>query len=66
MQVYVLLGAFDDPNAPVIRPQWQYGKESMLCYIDDVHKLPLVDTEETVQTRQHPDHDTDTWPPEQA
>ncbi|GAB4526212.1 MAG: GFA family protein [Roseibium sp.] len=64
------IGAFDEPArvAPVI----QYGVEAKLPYADAVPGLPERTTEQdedaaaflaSIVSRQHPDHDTDTWPP---
>jgi len=69
--VALAIGAFDSPAeiAPVI----QWGIEGKLPYVDAIHTLPGKDTmgdEEAVAflsqlvSYQHPDHDTDTWPPE--
>lgn len=68
--IALAIGAFDNPAeiAPVI----QWGIENKLPYVDSVHRLPGKDTmadEEAasflarIVSRQHPDHDTDTWPP---
>ena len=59
--VGVSIGTFDNPEAPALRPTIQYGSESKLSFVDDVHKLPLSLTEETVVTLQHPDHETNEW-----
>jgi len=67
--IALAIGAFDNPAeiAPVI----QWGIENKLPYVDSVHRLPGKDTmadEEAasflagIVSRQHPDHDTDTWP----
>jgi len=67
------IAAFDDPGA--IAPVIQYGVEGKLPYTDHMSEIPARTTAEDVETaaflasivsRQHPDHDTDTWPPEQA
>ncbi|MCO5063018.1 MAG: GFA family protein [Rhizobiaceae bacterium] len=66
------IGAFDHPEevAPVV----QWGLEAKLPYMDDVAGLPghgtLDDAEAAdfisqIVSHQHPDHDTETWPPEQ-
>jgi hypothetical protein len=65
------IGAFDYPEelAPVVA----WGTEAKLPYADDVPRLPEHDTLEDEQAGgylyelvsfQHPDHDTETWPPE--
>jgi hypothetical protein len=65
------IGAFDHPEGIV--PTMQWGIEAKLPYIDDVPKLPGKTTLEDPSTGdflhhlvsyQHPDHDTETWPPE--
>lgn len=65
------IGAFDDPSA--IRPLIQWGTEEKLPYVDDMPALPGQATMEDISSApyladlesfQHPDHDTDTWPPE--
>jgi hypothetical protein len=68
--VALAIGAFDHPET--IAPKIQWGVEAKLPYVDHVHKLPqeptladpvaapfLVD----LVSYQHPDHDTDAWPP---
>ncbi|MCF3641559.1 GFA family protein [Rhizobium sp. TRM95111] len=69
--VALTIAAFDDPAE--IAPRIQWGIEAKLPYVDAVHTLPA---EETMADRdaaafladlvsyQHPDHDTDDWPPE--
>jgi hypothetical protein len=68
--VALAIGAFDTPQEIVPKIQW--GIEGKLPYVDHVHELPgehtLSDTEAapflaTLVSYQHPDHDTDTWPP---
>jgi len=65
------IGAFDDPAriAPVI----QYGVEGKLPYTDQMAEIPARTTEDDFQALeflasivscQHPDQDTDTWPPD--
>ena len=69
--IALAIGAFDDPSglAPVI----QWGIESKLPYVDHVPELPgevtMADEEAadflaTLVSYQHPDHDTEAWPPE--
>jgi len=67
----LMIGAFDDPAE--IAPEIQWGIESKLPYVDDIAKLPGVATMDdpeavaflaTLVSYQHPDHDTETWPPE--
>ena len=69
--VALAIGAFDHPEevAPVI----QWGVEAKLPYADGIPGLPAEATEadresapylESLENFQHPDHDTDVWPPE--
>lgn len=69
--IAVAIAAFDDPS--VIAPVIQWGIEGKLPYTDHIHELPGEDTMADVESAsflaklvsyQHPDHDTDTWPPE--
>lgn len=68
--VALAIGAFDRPQD--IAPMVQWGVESKLGYADHIHELPakhtLVDAGAApfladIVSYQHPDHDTDTWPP---
>jgi hypothetical protein len=67
----IAAGAFDDPAS--VQPTIQYGIEGKLSFVDRLHTLPerhtLDDVEEApfltdINSYQHPDHDTATWPPE--
>jgi hypothetical protein len=64
------IAAFDDP-AP-IRPVVQMARGAAVPWADEVAGLPVTAPEETTQlqahydsivSRQHPDHDTEVWPP---
>lgn len=66
----VAIGAFDHPDAIV--PIVQFGVEAKLPYTDGIAALPQKDTLAELATapfladllsHQHPDHDTDVWPP---
>jgi hypothetical protein len=66
----IAIGAFDNPAKIVPFVQW--GVEAKLPYADDVPDLPSHATLEdpdaapflkTLISYQHPDHDTDVWPP---
>jgi hypothetical protein len=68
--VALAIGAFDEPEdiAPVI----QWGIEAKLPYVDDIPGLPGEDTMADPKavaflahlvSYQHPDHDTEEWPP---
>ena len=64
------IGALDDPSRA--KPVIQYGTESRLSWLGELHGLPGRPTSEGENTeqlaliertnRQHPDHDTDRWP----
>ena len=64
------IGAFDDPNkvAPVI----QVNLADKLAVTDHLHELPVRDGADDewldfmagIHSNQHPDHDTDDWPPQ--
>jgi len=61
---------FDDPSA-VPAPDHAVGIESKLAWFDRLPGLPGIRTEDDrteadlakLASRQHPDHDTETWPP---
>jgi hypothetical protein len=66
------IAAFDEPQGIV--PTIQWGVEGKLPYVDHVADLPGVHTLEdpdaiefltNLVSYQHPDHDTETWPPEE-
>ena len=68
--VAIAIGAFDDPSS--IAPKLQWGVEAKLPFADTIPGLPqhdtLADTNaapflKTLVSYQHPDHDTDVWPP---
>lgn len=68
--IAIAIGAFDQPHK--IAPKIQWGVEAKLPYVDNVHELPqeytLSDPDAApflndLVSYQHPDHDTDTWPP---
>jgi hypothetical protein len=70
--VAVAIAAFDEPAQ--IRPTVQWGTEARLPYVDEVPALPGHDTMEDADAAsflarlvsyQHPDHDTDEWPPKE-
>jgi hypothetical protein len=69
--VALTIAAFDDPAA--IAPRIQWGIEAKLPYVDTIPGLPGKDTMADqdaasfladLVSYQHPDHDTDEWPPE--
>ncbi|PSH67979.1 aldehyde-activating protein [Phyllobacterium brassicacearum] len=64
------IAAFDHPEE--LGPTVQWGLEGKLPYVDDLSALPGYTTEDdpesaefvkTMISYQHPDHDTDQWPP---
>ena len=71
--VALTIAAFDDPAE--IAPRIQWGTEAKLPYVDVIRDLPgeetMADQEAApfladLVSYQHPDHDTDRWPPEGA
>ncbi len=65
------MGAFDDPNAlPALSRQ--SGIESRVHWFETIVSLPAEETSDyrtaedlaKLKSLQHPDHDTDHWPPE--
>ena len=70
--VALAIAAFDEPEE--IAPTMQWGLEGKLPYVDSIHELEGYSTEEDpdaadfvndIVSFQHPDHDTETWPPEE-
>lgn len=70
--VALMIGAFDHPEE--IAPVVQWGVEAKLPYADAVPELPGHATMDDVEAAdflsrlvsyQHPDHDTEAWPPEE-
>ena len=71
--VALSIGAFDDPS--VIEPVIVFGIEGRLPYVDGLPDLPVRTTSQdeaenpylkSIVSHQHPDHDTETWPPEES
>ena len=71
--VALAIGAFDDPSP--IAPIVQWGIEGKLPYVDGIAHLPSFDTAAdaeaaeflaTLVSYQHPDYDTETWPPAES
>jgi hypothetical protein len=65
------IGAFDDPSG--LGPVIQWGTEGKLPFMDHIPDLPGEETMADIESApfladlvsyQHPDHDTDQWPPE--
>ena len=65
--VELAIGAFDDPSA--VAPTIQVFPAEKLPFTDGLADLPVRPGHEsalflnTVESYQHPDHDTDQWPP---
>lgn len=68
--VELAVGAFDDPTVAV--PVLQVNPGDKLAFVDHLHELrtrprgakPEIDAfNDSVVSHQHPDHDTDHWPP---
>jgi len=68
-RISVSLGSLDDPS--LVEPQEQFGAESRLALFVGLHLLPDAALEDDTPpellarmgSRQHPDHDTESWPP---
>lgn len=69
--VALAVGAFDRPET--IAPIMQFGVEAKLPYADGIASLPNRHTVDDIAAApfldkivsyQHPDHDTDDWPPQ--
>ena len=67
--VALAIGAFDDPGA--LAPTVQWGTEAKLPFVDTIPELRGQDTMADItearyladmESYQHPDHDTATWP----
>ena len=63
--IELAIGAFDEPEH--FEPQIQVNHDCRLPWIDTLFEKPgrpqTVEESEII-SRQHPDHDTDQWPPE--
>ena len=69
-EVEISIGSLDDPElAP---PVVQVNPRDKLSFVDGLHALPTVNNADTpngaafmsgIESRQHPDRDTDVWPP---
>jgi hypothetical protein len=65
--VEISIGSLDDPEAapPVV----QINPHDKLSFVDGLHALPTMNAPEDaefmagIEDRQHPDHDTEEWPP---
>jgi hypothetical protein len=73
-RIDVTIGSLDDPS--IAKPAIQWGIEGELPWVHELDELPGEATEADGETdkhaairqtnRQHPDHDTDVWPPQGA
>ena len=69
--IEIAIGTLDDPN--IAAPGHVVGIESKLNWADSLPALPAKRTDEdrtaedlaTLHSLQHPDHDTETWPPKE-
>jgi hypothetical protein len=68
--IALAIGAFDHPD--MLAPKVQFGVEGKLPYVDHLHTLANRHTMDDIEAApfldklvsyQHPDLDTDTWPP---
>lgn len=67
--VALAIGAFDHPEE--VAPTIQFGVEAKIPYVDAIPTLPARTTQDdieaaaflaSIESYQHPDHDTDQWP----
>ena len=66
----IAIGSLDRPEKVV--PEIQIGIESRIPWVDEIHQLEEQQTDQVlstdrlrrVESYQHPDHDTDSWPVE--
>ncbi len=73
-RIDVSIGSLDDPS--IAKPAIQWGLESRIAWVGELDDLPGEATEADGETErhdrikatnhQHPDHDTDVWPPSGA
>ncbi|BCH33845.1 aldehyde-activating protein [Mesorhizobium sp. L-8-10] len=70
--IAMAIASFDHPET--IAPVIQWGVEAKLPYVDRIYELPGEETMADITSApfladlvsyQHPDHDTETWPPEE-
>lgn len=72
-KVHLMLGTLDDPTR--IEPEYQYGIEAKMPWLERIAGLPATTTEGDVEedqefitsiresNHQHPDHETEDWLP---
>jgi hypothetical protein len=73
-RIDVTIGSLDDPS--IAKPAIQWGIEARLPWVHELDELPGEATEADGEAEkhatirqtnhQHPDHDTDVWPPQGA
>lgn len=72
-EIELAVGAFDDPN--VAAPMLQVNPRDKLAFFDRLSALPTRPPGQSAEqeafnarvvNRQHPDHDTENWPPAQG
>lgn len=68
-RISIALGSLDDPAA--VQPTVQYGNEMRIGWIAEILETPAYTTDDDpepfpvpIRSFQHPDHDTEHWPPE--
>lgn len=71
--IAVSIGSLDKPET--VKPANQYGIEARIAWFADLHALPGDKTTEedepelasriAASSHQHPDHDTEEWPPKE-
>lgn len=64
------IGAFDDPDQ--FLPERQYASDTKIAHLDEAMLAPFVPMTDNpeeqafldaIRSHQHPDHDTESWPP---
>lgn len=65
--INITLGSLDEPSQ--VKPEAQSNLDNKMLWFHDLDGLPIEPEGDTqplpLQTRQHPDNDTTTWPPEE-
>ncbi|MEP1205887.1 MAG: GFA family protein [Rhizobiaceae bacterium] len=69
--VEIAIATLDDPN--LAAPIKQVNTSDKLDFVDQLHALPVREDSDdnltfmgNLKSHQHPDHDTDQWPPENS
>ena len=70
-EIEIAIATLDDPT--LSPPAKQVNTDDKLAFVDQLHTLPVRETTNDQRTfmdglksYQHPDHDTDQWPPESS